>query len=220
MGQFYATTEHVVGVIGESRWPKQVDETRRALYGMLTEFLGGSHAENLEKRLRSHLNGRIARWEGEANERTSSLPPAEAKAVVRPSAANTVEIALPEPGGDTAPKAVETASAQPKPAASSSATGQGRNRGPKRDYVTAVRVAKVVAHIAPGGDWRASLDDILMALDDAKIPTPKTWGPKQGYRDWYAAVAADQAGRGRHLAIEAIKHHLKLAKEKPTETIP
>jgi hypothetical protein len=96
-GQFYTTAEHVLGVIGESRWPKEIDETRRALYGMLTEFLGGPHAENLEKRLRVHLDGRIARWEGEANGKMSSLPPAEAAGVVRPSTADTVENAGPEP---------------------------------------------------------------------------------------------------------------------------
>jgi hypothetical protein len=93
-------------------------------------------------------------------------------------------------------------------------------RGPKTDYATASRVAEIVESVAPGGDWRSNLDDILGALDDAKIPTPKTWRLRYGYRNWYAAVSADSAARGRHLAIEAIKHHLKLAKERPTETIP
>lgn len=97
--------------------------------------------------------------------------------------------------------------------------GKGRKRGPTPDYATAARVAEIVARVAPDGDWRTKLDDILMALDDAKdIPTPKTWAPKHGYRNWYAA-AADDTARARHLAIEAIKHHLKLTKEKPTETI-
>jgi hypothetical protein len=83
-------------------------------------------------------------------------------------------------------------------------------------------VAAIVERVAPAGDWRVKLDEVLMALDDVdpKIPTPKTWAPKQGYRNWYAAVTADEAGRGRHLAVEAIKHRLKRAKEKPTETIP
>jgi hypothetical protein len=110
----------------------------------------------------------------------------------------------------------------------SSEPNEGRRRGPTPDYEKASRVAGVVARVAPAlpktglpyGEWRSKLEDILMALDDDGIPTPKTWGPKHGYRNWYAAVAADTAERGRHMAIEAIKYRLKLAEEKPTETIP
>jgi len=91
--------------------------------------------------------------------------------------------------------------------------------GPRIDYATAIKVAQIVQEIAPDGKWRPNLDDILVALDDAAIPTPKTWRPKHGYRNWYAAVT-DTVTRGRHMAIEAIKHHLKRAKEMPTETIP
>jgi hypothetical protein len=99
--------------------------------------------------------------------------------------------------------------------------GKGRKRGPKPDYKTAARVAEIVVRLAPDGGWRLKLDDILIALDDEKIPRPKTWKRNHGYESWYASVSADDdVGRGRHLAIEAIKHHLKLAKEKPTETIP
>jgi hypothetical protein len=218
-GQLYATTEHILGVIGEARSPKQIDETRRALSLMLTEFVGGPCTENLRKRLRAHLDGRIGRWEGEAIER-SSLSPSESKPVVIPITAKAVEIAMPGPSDAPALKPAETPSAQPQPAATPNSKGVGRKRGPKRDYETAARVAEVVARVAPDGDWRAKLDDVLMALDDAKmIPTPKTWAQKHGYRDWYAA-AADATARGHHLAIEAIKHHLKRAKEKPTETIP
>jgi hypothetical protein len=100
----------------------------------------------------------------------------------------------------------------------------GRKRGPETDYKTAARVAEIVERVAPDGDWKSKLDDVLMALDEANtldnpIPTPRTWKPKHGYRDWYAAVASDTAARGRHMAIEAIKHHLKRAKEQPTQTI-
>ncbi|MGB7722296.1 MAG: hypothetical protein WBL65_20515 [Bryobacteraceae bacterium] len=101
----------------------------------------------------------------------------------------------------------------------SNSKGQRRKRGPERNYETATRVAEVVERVAPDDKWRSKLDDLLMALDDAEIPRPKTWQPKHGYRSWYAAVA-DNTTRGRHMAIEAIKHHLKRAKEKPTETIP
>jgi hypothetical protein len=94
-----------------------------------------------------------------------------------------------------------------------------KKRGPRIDYDTAIKVAQIVEEIAPDGKWRANLDDVLVALDGAVIPTPKTWRPKHGYRSWYAA-AADTVTRGRHMAIEAIKHRLKRAKEMPTETIP
>jgi hypothetical protein len=112
-GQFYVTVQHVIGVIGDSKWPRQIEETKRALFGMLTELIGGHHTENLEKRLRVHLNGLIARWEGEAIRQTSSPPASETNAVVTLIAANAVEIAIPGPSDDTAPKAVEAASAQP-----------------------------------------------------------------------------------------------------------
>jgi len=139
-GQFYVTVQHVIGVIGDSKWPRQIEETKRALFGMLTELVGGHHTENLEKRLRVHLNGLIARWEGEAIRQTSSPPASETNAVVTPIAANAVEIAIRRPG-DTAPETVETASVHPQPATTPSSTGQGRKRRPKPDYETAARVA-------------------------------------------------------------------------------
>jgi hypothetical protein len=74
-GQFYAAIEHVLGVLGDSKWPKFIDETKRALHLMSTEFLGGQYSGNLEKRLRVHLEGRIPKWEAEAIDKTSSLQP-------------------------------------------------------------------------------------------------------------------------------------------------
>jgi len=96
---------------------------------------------------------------------------------------------------------------------------QARKRGPQRDFETAARVAEVVGRVSPDGRWRENLDEVLLALDESAIPTPKTWKPNHGYRNWYAAVAADDVARGRHMAIEAINHHLKNAKERPTATI-
>jgi hypothetical protein len=89
-------------------------------------------------------------------------------------------------------------------------------RGPTPNYAMASRVAAIVE--GTGDDWRENLDEVLMALDDAKIPTPKTWCPRHGYKSWYAA-AMDDTARGRHLAIEVIVYRLKLAKENPKETI-
>lgn len=125
------------------------------------------------------------------------------------------EEAQPQPESAAALMQPEPAPTQREPAPKPS-----RRRGPKRDYETAARVAEIVARVSPEEGWRSNIDDILMALDEAAIPTPKGWGPKHGYRDWYAAVAADNAGRGRHMAIEAIKHRLKRAKELLTKTIP
>lgn len=131
------------------------------------------------------------------------------------------ELPTSELAGDSARlAAISTASAQPQPATLLNFKAQSRKRGPQTDYKTAAKVAKIVARVAPDGVWRSKLDDILMALDDENIQTPKGWVSKHEYRSWYAAVAADTAARGRHLAVEAIKHHLKRAKEMPMETIP
>jgi hypothetical protein len=107
--------------------------------------------------------------------------------------------------------------AEPPPA--TELATRSRKRGPKPDYETAARVAEIVARSAPDGDWRLKLDEVLMALDDENILPPKTWQLRYDFRNWYAA-AADGTARGRHLVIEAIKHHLENAKKKPTETIP
>jgi hypothetical protein len=94
-----------------------------------------------------------------------------------------------------------------------------KKRGPERDHKTALRVAGIVKGIAPDGKWRSKLDEICDALVEQEIPMPKPWKPKHGFRNWCEA-GLDTNARGRHMAIEAIKHHLKLAKEAPTETIP
>jgi hypothetical protein len=104
----------------------------------------------------SHLSGRIARWEGEANERTSSLPPAEAKAAVRPSAANTVEIATTEPGGDTPATAEEPTFAQ-------ASTVMGGSRIPV-DTVAADRAALLTAYKAKGRGKGVRITDAMVAM--------------------------------------------------------
>jgi hypothetical protein len=67
-GQFHVAVQHVIDTIGEARWPEQVEETKRASWGMLTETISGPHTENLKQRLQAYLEGRIARWEAAASE--------------------------------------------------------------------------------------------------------------------------------------------------------
>jgi hypothetical protein len=69
-GQFPITVRHVVEIIGENQSP-EIESTRRALWGMLTEVMGGPFTENLKKRLNAHLEGRIPHWEGKAAVRRS-----------------------------------------------------------------------------------------------------------------------------------------------------
>lgn len=73
VGRFQVTVQHVLDVLGEGRWPEQIPETRRALWGMLTEVISGPYTENLDKRLTAHLNGRIDRWESEVIKKRSGL---------------------------------------------------------------------------------------------------------------------------------------------------
>jgi hypothetical protein len=80
--------------------------------------------------------------------------------------------------------------------------------GPPTDYETASRVAQTVAEIVAESNWRSRLDELCDALDDKKIPRPKTWrkrNPPIG--SW-----ADAATTDRDLAKKAIAHHLKIAR--------
>jgi hypothetical protein len=164
-------------------------------------------------RFKGLLESRIAFWRDRASARASGgTLPDPAPTVVETAPAPTEPVAV-SGAADEAPPLVA-------PATVAMSKSRGRKRGPKPDYKTAVRVAEIVERVAPNGDWRSKVDDILGELDDARIPTPKTWQPKHRYRNWYAAVAADTAGRGRHMAVEAISYRLKLAKERPPETIP
>jgi hypothetical protein len=90
-------------------------------------------------------------------------------------------------------------------------TSSRPRRGPKTDYQTALRVAEIANRIAGTEPWRSQIEDICDELDEKGVPRPKTWKAK-GYRSWSTCTE-------RHLVIEAIRHHLKRAKERPTETI-
>jgi hypothetical protein len=80
MGQFYLTAEHIMKVIGEAQWPSRIGETRQALGWMLTEVIPGPHTANLAKRLRAHLEARVAHWESKAIETRSTPQPPQIQA--------------------------------------------------------------------------------------------------------------------------------------------
>jgi hypothetical protein len=94
---------------------------------------------------------------------------------------------------------------RPRPSSDSEDAGTRRQpRGPTPDYETAVKVAEVVEKVAPGGNWRAHLDDICWELDECPIPCPKTWKPK-GLLDWTDGM------QKRALVDKAIMYRLKQA---------
>lgn len=126
--------------------------------------------------------------------------------------------------GTDADPAEEPKSAQvcePKPLSSpqparSDGTAPTRKRGPKRDYESTLRVAEVVARVAPDGDWRSKLDDVCEALHDEGIPFPKSSGGKdRNCRSWMDFPE-------RALAIKVIEYRLDIAnegKKSPPETL-
>jgi hypothetical protein len=73
--RLYDHAQHIREVIGEAQWPPGVDETRRALARLMTEFLGGPHAEDLEKRAQKVLLARIDHWEAAAIEKQVEARP-------------------------------------------------------------------------------------------------------------------------------------------------
>jgi len=82
-----------------------------------------------------------------------------------------------------------------------------KKRGPKRDYETALQVAKVIGEAADDGNWRARLDEICDALDEAEVRRPKPWKDKD-YLTWSDCCVGERA-----LVIKAIEHHMELAQE-------
>jgi hypothetical protein len=65
IGQFQITLRQVIESLGSSQSPK-IDGTRRALWRMTTEVLGGPFTENLIKRLTVDLEVRSVQWESKA----------------------------------------------------------------------------------------------------------------------------------------------------------
>jgi len=68
----------------------------------------------------------------------------------------------------------------------------------------ALKVAEVVARVAPDGNWRQKLDDVCETLDEA-VSIPKVWRTKDKCcRTW-----SDQLDRG--LKVKAIEYRLRSA---------
>jgi hypothetical protein len=80
-------------------------------------------------------------------------------------------------------------------------------RGPKRDFLTALKVDEVVRRLAPDRNWRAQLENICDGLDEGEVRLPKPW-KKKGYGTWYDCMTL-----ARPLVIKAIEHHLERARE-------
>jgi hypothetical protein len=77
--------------------------------------------------------------------------------------------------------------------------------GPKTDIESARTVARIVAEIAPNGEWREHLEQICEALDDAKIRVPATWA-KQKLRCW---ADCDETER----VVLSLRYRLRVAKK-------
>jgi hypothetical protein len=80
--RLHDTAKHIHDVIGEARWPREVDETRRAVARLMTEVLGGPHSRSIERRVRTVLTARIARWEAAALGKQSTAAPIHLSGVI------------------------------------------------------------------------------------------------------------------------------------------
>jgi hypothetical protein len=71
--RLWETAKHIFDAIGDARWPIGIDHTRRALARLMTELLGGPHAESVQKRVDAVLKARIGYWESKAIEKQSAI---------------------------------------------------------------------------------------------------------------------------------------------------
>ena len=83
------------------------------------------------------------------------------------------------------------------------APNKKRKRGPRPDHETALRVAEIVARVAPDGEWRGRLDDVCEALDDEKIPIPARWRNSRCWADYPE----------KPLLVKAVEYRLQIAKQ-------
>jgi hypothetical protein len=124
-----------------------------------------------------------------------------------------VDTAEPQPTGATAPKPDQSTVATGNKVVDTSSEGaKGGKRGPKPDFDMVSRVAEIVACVAPGRDWRAKLDDVCEALDEADIPFPSRWRKQdKSCRGW-----TDYNERAN--AVKAIEYRLEIAKQRKKAT--
>jgi hypothetical protein len=86
-----------------------------------------------------------------------------------------------------------------------------RHPGPSKDYETALRVAAIVTPFGPQWSSGETLDEVLEALEEKKIPTPRTWPKREEPLNSWTAAGLDS--ETRDLARKAIKYYLNLAEE-------
>jgi len=119
-----------------------------------------------------------------SEQQPTATPRAAAEATTAAPGPSAAETSVPAPGAPVFP-------AQYK-------------RGPQPNYELAAQVAEVVRGVVGDQLWLPRLDEICEALDDRKIPRPKTWKGR-GYTNWCSAAVSE-----RSLVIKAITHHLDL----------
>lgn len=136
-----------------------------------------------------HLGGRIAYWES----KTLLHEPLREKETVQSRVS-----------ADALQTVRETASLQNQNPMSVPASK--RKPGPKTDREAARRLRNIVQRIAASGSLNKKLKEVCEALDEDKIPCPRPWKDKD-IPTWADAEASD-----RDLAIKAIKHRLKIAR--------
>jgi hypothetical protein len=96
---------------------------------------------------------------------------------------------------------------QREPAAGNETRGSnGQRRGPNRDLQSS-KVAKVVHHVAPDGNWKSKLDEVCEALDLAEITPSMNWYKK----DKTCILWVDYPDK--HKCVEAIAYRLKKARQ-------
>ena len=93
IGQFPITLHHAVEIIGDGQ-SRELDSTRQAIWGMLTEVIGGPFTENLKKRLTVLLIGRSLRWE--ARVVAQAAPAATVRESKRKSVAGAQNVSPPQ----------------------------------------------------------------------------------------------------------------------------
>jgi hypothetical protein len=87
----------------------------------------------------------------------------------------------------------------------------GARTGPKPDPQRTARIVAVVERVAPDGNWKSKLDEILDALDDEKAEDGEQIliSPAWRHRKWKHWSDCDD----RRLAVKVIEYQLKCARK-------